>query len=167
MPVRLFARGSDGLVAITTGGVSSATLLDYLNKPKKNIGNVFFHSNFDYMQLEAKFTSTLTLPQRTAVINYVDIRKGPDLIQFYPSSGVQRHTLGYHGLGYVPFATSSRGAKQVTPTAPIQNSGASQRLINIEMDTNNVYVYEQWLTYQNNLGAVTDTYTVWAFRNPQ
>lgn len=166
MTIRLFARGSDGLVAITAGGVSSATLLDYLNKPKKNISNVFFHSNFDYMQLQAKFTATLTLPQRDRVQQTTSGKKSNSTYNV-PASGVQRHTLGYHGLGYIPFATSSRGAKQVTPTAPIQSVGASQRLVNIEMDTNYVYVYERWLTYVNNLGALTDTYTVWAFRNPQ
>jgi hypothetical protein len=42
MTVRLFARGSDGLVAITSGGVTQAVLTEYLNKPKKNISNVFF-----------------------------------------------------------------------------------------------------------------------------
>jgi hypothetical protein len=166
MTVRLFARGSDGLVAITSGGVTQAVLTEYLNKPKKNISNVFFHSGFDYMQLQAKFSASITLPQRDRV-QQVREQKGPDIIYDVPASGVQRHLVGYHGLGYVPFSTSVRGAKQITPTAPIQNVGPSQRLLNIEMDANNVYVYERWLTFKFTLSAITDTYTVWAFRNPQ
>lgn len=166
MAVRLFARGSDGVVAITNGGVSASTLLSYINKPKKNIANVFFHSDFDYMQLSSKFTAELTLPQRDRQQQTSSGKKGSSTYDI-PASGTERHLLGSHGVGYVPFATSARGVNQVTPTAPIQTSGASQRLINIEMDSDNVYVYESWVTFINSLSAVTDTYTVWVFRNPQ
>lgn len=166
MAVRLFARGSDGVVAITNGGVSDSTLLNYINKPRKNIANVFFHSNFDYMQLASKFSASLTLPQRNRATQTSSGKKGSSTYDV-PASGTQRHLLGSHGIGYIPFATSVRGNNQVTPTAPIQTLGASQRLINVEMDSNNVYVFESWATYVNTLAAVTNTYTVWVFRNPQ
>jgi hypothetical protein len=165
MGVRLFARGSDGIVAITNGDVDQTTLLDYVNNPLKNINNVFFHSNFQYMSLHSKFTASITLPQRTKQTQTDSSKKGGSTYDI-PDDGTQRYLLGYHGLGYIPFATSSRGSEQVTPTAPIQNSGASTRMINIEMDETNIYVFEYYVTYQYTLSAITDTYTAWVFRNP-
>lgn len=165
MSVRLFARGSDGVVVIANGAADEATFQSYVDKPGANISNVFFHSNFDYMQLSNKFTASITLPQRDRQTQTTSGKKG-DSTYDVPSSGTERHTLGYHGLGYIPFATATRGSNQVTPTAPIQSLGASQRLINVEMDANYIYVYENWATYMYTLTALTDTYTVWVFRNP-
>jgi hypothetical protein len=92
MTVRLFARGSDGVVAITTGGQSASTLLDYINKPKKNISNVFFHSNLEYMQLSNKFTASVTLPGRVRQQQTSSGKKGSSTYDV-PSAGTQRHTL--------------------------------------------------------------------------
>jgi len=164
MSVRLFARGSDGVVVIANGAANETTFQGYVNKPGANISQVFFHSNFDYMQLANKFTASITLPARSKAQRSSGGKKS--YTYDIPSAGSQRHTLGYHGLGYVPFATATRGSNQVTPTAPIQNVGPSQRLINVEMDSSYIYVYENWTTYIYDLSSVTDTYTVWVFRNP-
>lgn len=169
MSVRLFARGSDGVVAITKGGVSEATLTDYLNKPLKNIDDIYFHSNFDYMSLEAKFSTTITFAARSASTTTVTYNKGKSSYQQQvPDSGSVRHDLGTHSLGYTPFATATRGSAgtQVTPTFPLQENGAALRFINIEMDTSKVYVYEYWVTFTNALSSVTEDFDVWVFRNP-
>jgi hypothetical protein len=165
MAVRMYARGSDGVVAITDAAANEATFQDYINKPLKNINKVYFHSNFDYMKLASKFTASITLPQRNRETR-TESSKGKSSTYDIPAAGTQRHLLGSHALGYIPFATSVRGANQVTPTAPIQTVGASQRIINVEMDENSVYIYESWSTYQYNLSAITESFTVWVFRNP-
>lgn len=170
MSVRLFARGSDGVVAITNGGVSEATLTDYLDKPLKNIANVYFHSNFNYMSLAAKFNTTITFSARGASTQTVTYNKGKSSYQQQvPDSGSVRHDLGTHSLGYTPFATATRGSvgSQVTPTFPLQENGAALRFINIEMDASKVYVYEYWVTFTNALAAVTESFDVWVFRNPE
>lgn len=169
MAVRLFARGSDGVVAITNGGVNETTLTDYLNKPLKNINNIYFHSNFDYMSLAAKFSTTITFSARTASTQTVTYNKGKDSYQQQiPDSGSVRHELGTHNLGYTPFATATRGSfgSQVTPTFPLQENGAALRFINIEMDASKIYVYEYWVTFTNALASVTEDFDVWVFRNP-
>lgn len=169
MAVRLFARGSDGVVAITNGGVSETTLTDYLNKPLKNINNIYFHSNFDYMSLAAKFSTTITFSARSASTQTVTYNKGKDSYQQQiPDSGSVRHELGTHNLGYTPFATATRGSfgSQVTPTFPLQENGAALRFINIEMDASKIYVYEYWVTFTNALASVTEDFDVWVFRNP-
>ena len=169
MAVRLFARGSDGVVAITNGGVSGATLTDYLNKPLKNVDNIYFHSNFDYMSLSAKFSTTITFSARPASQVTVTYNKGKDTYQQQvPDSGYVRHDLGTHNLGYTPFATATRGtaSTQVTPTFPLQENGAALRFINIEMDTTKIYVYESWVTFTDALSSVTENFDVWVFRNP-
>jgi hypothetical protein len=168
--VRLFARGSDGVVAITRGGVSAATLTDYLNKPVKNLTNVHFHSNLDYMSLAAKYRTTITFSARAASSQTVTYNKGKSSYQQQvPDSGAVRHELGTHNLGYTPFATATRGTvgSQVTPTFPLQENGAALRFINIEMDASKVYVYEYWVTFTNALSSVTETFDVWVFRNPR
>lgn len=169
MAVRLFARGSDGVVAITNGGVNEATMTDYLNNPLKNINNIYFHSGFDYMSLAAKFSTTITFSARAASSQTITYNKGKDSYQQQiPDSGAQRHNLGTHNLGYTPFATATRGSagSQVTPTFPLQENGAALRFINIEMDASKVYVYESWVTFTNALSSKTETFDVWVFRNP-
>lgn len=169
MAVRLFARGSDGVVAITEGGVSDTVHLDYVNNPLKNIDNVHFHSDFDYMALEAKFSTTITFSARSASTQTVTYNKGKSSYQQQvPDSGYVRHQLGTHNLGYTPFATATRGsaATQVTPTYPLQENGAALRFINIEMDTTKIYVYEYWVTFTNALSSITEDFDVWVFRNP-
>ena len=169
MSVRLFARGSDGVVAITDGGITEATLTDYLSNPFKNIDNIYFHSDFDYMSLAAKFSTTITCAARAASTTTVTYNKGKSSYQQQvPDTGYVRHDLGTHSLGYTPFATATRGSagSQVTPTFPLQENGAALRFINIEMDASKIYVYEYWVTFTNALASVTEDFDVWVFRNP-
>lgn len=169
MSVRLFARGSDGVVAITQGGVNDTVHTDYINNPYKNIGNIHFHSDFDYMSLAAKFSTTITFSARAASSQTVTYNKGKDSYQQQiPDSGYVRHDLGTHSLGYTPFATATRGSagSQVTPTFPLQENGAALRFINIEMDSTKIYVYEYWVTFTNALTSITEDFDVWVFRNP-
>lgn len=169
MAVRLFARGSDGVVAITNGGVTQAAFTDYLDKPLKNIDNIYFHSDFDYMSLAAKFSTSITFQARSASTQTVTYNKGKDSYQQQiPDSGSVRHDLGTHNLGYTPFATATRGSvgSQVTPTFPLQENGAALRFINIEMDASKIYVYEYWVTFTNALSSITEDFDVWVFRNP-
>jgi hypothetical protein len=170
MSVRLFARGSDGVVAITKGGVTDSVMTDYLSNPLKNIDDIYFHSNFSYMQLHSKFSTTITFDARSASSKTVEYNKGKDSYQQQiPDSGNVRHELGTHNLGYTPFATATRGSagSQVTPTFPIQENGAALRFINIEMDSSKIYVYESWVTFTNALSSVTEDFDVWVFRNPE
>jgi hypothetical protein len=167
--VRLFARGSDGVVAITNGALSDTVHTDCLDKPLKRVDKLQFHSSFDYMSLTAHFSTSITFNARAASSNTVTYNKGKSSYQQQiPDSGSQRHQLGTHNLGYTPFATATRGSKntQVTPTFPLQENGAALRFINIEMDTSKIYVYEYWVTFTNALTSVTEDFDVWVFRNP-
>jgi len=169
MAVRLFARGSDGVVAITQGGVNDTVHTDYVNNPYKNIGNIHFHSDFDYMSLAAKFSTSITFSARAASSQTITYNKGKSSYQQQiPDSGYVRHDLGTHSLGYTPFATATRGSagSQVTPTFPLQENGAALRFINIEMDSTKIYVYEYWVTFTNALTSITEDFDVWVFRNP-
>lgn len=165
MAVRLFARGSDGVVAITEGGVNATTHANYLSEPYKNIDNIYFHSSFDYMSLAAVFNVSITLGQKTKRTE-TDSSKKDDVTYDVPTRGRQRHILGTHGLGYVPFATVTRGANQVTPSLLLQSVGASQRLCNISMDSSKIYLAEDYLTYKSTLPEITENFTVWVYRNP-
>ena len=165
----MFARGSDGAVAITEGGVSDSVHTSYMTKPLVNVNKVHFHSNFNYMALEATFSTTITFQARSSSTQTVTYNKGKSSYQQQiPDSGYVRHDLGTHSLGYTPFATATRGTagSQVTPTYPLQENGAALRFINIEMDSSKVYVYEFWTTFTNALSSVTEDFDVWVFRDP-
>lgn len=165
----LFASGVTGNVMLCNGGITDTTRDDYLAKPLKNISNIFFHSNLNYMRMKknASFSATITFPFRQKQTR-TESSKGKSSTWDIPSKGTERYTLGTHNLGYIPFATTIRsGAIQTTPTAPIQTSGASTRLINVEMTTTGVFIYEQWVTYGSNLAAFDQTFTVWIFEDPQ
>lgn len=170
MAVRLFARGSDGVVAITKGGVTDAVHTDYLDNPFKNIDDIHFHSGFEYMSMVATYTGTVTFPARakSTATKSGGLFKG-DTTYAVPQTGSDRYEIGTHDLGYVPFATATRGTagSQVTPTLPLQDSGSAMRVINVEMDTTKIYIHESWMTYTSGLDSITETFTVWVFRNPQ
>lgn len=166
MAVRFFARGSDGKVIVCTGGASTQTMTDYLDKPKKNIANIHFHSSLNYMSLLGDpVTISITFPARSAVTHSGSGKKSSSYS--VPSSGSQNYDVVTHNLGYYPFATSARGVNQVTPTLPFQISGSSLRLVNVAMDTTKAWISEQWVTYINALASVTESFTVWTFRNPE
>jgi len=170
MTVRLFARGSDGAVAITDGALSSSAHTDCLDNPLKNLDKLHFHSALDYMSLKAKYNTSITFQARTASTQYVTYNKGKaSYQQQVPDNGYVRHDLGTHNLGYIPFATATRGSSgsQVTPTFPLQENGAALRFINNEMDSTKVYVYEYWVTFTNALTSTTQNFDVWVFRNPE
>ncbi len=170
MTVRLFARGSDGVVAITNGALSDTVHTDCLNNPLKRLDKLHFHSDLDYMSLAATFSTTITFAARAASSQTITYNKGKSSYQQQiPDSGYVRHDLGTHSLGYTPFATATRGTagSQVTPTFPLQENGAALRFINIEMDSTKIYVYESWVTFTNALTSITEDFDVWVFRNPE
>ena len=170
MAVRLFARGSDGVVCVADAASTEATFLDRVNNPFKNIDHIHFHSDFDYMSLAAKFTTQISFSARAASSTTQSVNKGKGSITIQlPEQGTQRHELGTHNLGYTPFATAVRGSAsaQVTPTFELQRSGAAIRLVNVEMDSQKIYVYENWVTYTNGLAGTTQTFNCWVWRNPQ
>jgi len=169
MAVRLFARGSDGVVCIADASTSEATFLDYVNNPFKNVNKIHFHSEFDYMSLAAKFTTSISFSARAASSTTQSVNKGKGSITIQlPEQGTQRHALGTHNLGYTPFATATRGtsSSQVTPTFQLQKNGAAIRIVNLEMDSTKIYVYENWVTYTQGLSATTQTFNCWVWRNP-
>jgi hypothetical protein len=62
MSKKLFARGSDGLIAICDGALTEAQIDDPLN----NLANIWFHSNLEYMNARKVFSGTAVFPARPA-----------------------------------------------------------------------------------------------------
>jgi hypothetical protein len=169
MSVMLFANGNTGDIMICTGGITNTVRDNYIAKPIANIANIHFHSGLDYMYMKknASFSATIVFPIRYKQTQ-TSSSKGKSSTYDVPSKGEQSHSLGTHNLGYIPFATTLRtGGIQTTPTAPIQVVGSSSRLINVEMTTTGVFVYEQWVTYGSDLPQFSQTFTVWIFEDPQ
>lgn len=161
MSKRLFARGSDGVVAIVEGGNDA-----YINSPLPNIANVHFHSSFSYMPVPQVFELTVNFPYREAPTQ-TSSSKGKSSTYPVVGGGSQSYTVGYHGLGYVPAAIGIEGGVNgLSGNYPIQQSGLSLRSLALTMDTNYVYLLERWYLYANSLGATSRSYKVFVFRNP-
>lgn len=161
MSKRLFARGSDGLVAIVEGGNDA-----YINDPINNLSNVLFHSNFNYMRIVGVYTGTVNFPYRANATQTSGGGKKGTSTYDIPASGSDIYSIGTHNLLYVPGAIAFMGTMQITPTYPLQTSGASMRMISAKIDSYSVSIYEQWFTYGNALGAVSKDFTIYVFQNP-
>lgn len=161
MSKRLYARGSDGVVAIVEGGNDA-----YIDNPLGNIANVHFHSNFSYMPVPLVFELRVDFPYREAPTQ-TSSSKGKSSTYPVVGGGSQAYTVGYHGLGYAPAAIAIEGGVNgLSGNYPIQQSGLSLRSLALTMDSNYIYLLERWYLYANSLAGTSRSYKVFVFRNP-
>lgn len=161
MSKRLYARGSDGVVAIVEGGNDA-----FISNPLPNISQVHFHSSFAYMRVPQIFETTVSFPYREAPTQ-TSSSKGKSSTYPVVGGGSQTYVIGYHGLGYVPAAIGIEGGVNgLSGNYPIQQSGLSLRSIALTMDSNYVYLLERYYLYANSLGGLSQNFKVFVFQNP-
>ena len=166
MTKRFYARGSDGVVAIVEGGATSDT---YINTPLSYIDKVHFHSNFNYMKIPFIYTLQVNFPTRTAQYQTSGGgKKGGSTTYPLATGGSATYLLGSHNLGYKPgalwFEADGLG---YSGNYPVQKNGISVRLISLTLTTSTVSVYESYLTYNADLPAISKTFSVLVFKDPE
>lgn len=144
MPKTLTARGADGLVAIHEPGAD-------LNNPLSNLGNIYFHSALDYLNIVAVVNVNLALPAygSGAIMNGM----------------TQLHNIYSHGMGRSCLVLGRRKDTQeaLTGSSPVStsSSGANGKIA-VGSDATNVYI----VFSGNYCWAQTIPLEILVFNNP-
>lgn len=133
-----------------------------LNSPVTHLDKVYFHSDFDYLEVSHSATATVSHASVTATTPPAGQAAG-----FGWNSAQADHLLLTHSLGYVPFALVARGDNILWPGTPVQtdaNGGA--RYVTAYCTSTGVYLYEWASIGSSTLAATSLSYQVLVFRAP-
>lgn len=134
-----------------------------LNDPVTWFANLYFHSDFNYMEVSTGPASVAVSHPAVATIS----APTGATANFGWGSGTADHVLLAHGLGYAPLALVALGNNILWPGMPVQSQGdGGQRYATVYTDATNVRLYEFASVGVSNLAAASLNYTVIVFRNP-
>jgi len=133
-----------------------------LNNPVTWFANLYFHSDFNYMEVSHG--------PATVNVSHPSVSTIPSIggtISFGWGSAIADHALYAHGLGYAPLALVALGNNILWPGMPVQVQGdGGMRFCTIYTDATHVRMYEFASVGSANLGAVSLDYTLLVFRDP-
>lgn len=158
----LYAEGVNGTIAILNGGTN---LENTIANPLANLSNIHFHSGLDYLRLANYFNVNISFPSRQAN-TASDTSKGKTYTWYVPTYGVSTYSLGYHNLGYKPVCLLYQNTDGLAGNFPIQQDGLSLRLASLGINNDQVYIVENWVTYQNSLASTVQNFKVLVFKDP-
>lgn len=160
MPRTLHANGNTGKVYIYNNDEDPST---YASPASNQLGDLHFHSDLSYLGNTQVFEATITHPERTRSSSTSKGLFGSNTY-YNPQQGTQTYELGNNPLGViVPFVVFYNGAQLPAGTA-IQQSGESARAVSVYVTTTKIQLFENWVTFDNTLGAVSRTYKVYLFQ---
>lgn len=134
-----------------------------LNDPVTWFANLYFHSDFNYMEVShGPVSVSVTHPS----IAPLPIPNGAT-VAFGWGSGTANHVLLEHGLGYPPLVLVALGNNILWPGMPVQVQGdGGQRFATVYSDATHVRLYEFASIGTSTLTAASLNYTLLVFRNP-
>lgn len=134
-----------------------------LNNPQSWLPNIYFHSDFNY--LEVAFGPTnVTINHATVAIKPPPF--GATISFGWNNNATVDRLLFTHNLGYVPNVMVALGNNILWPGMPVQAQGdGGMRFATIYATTTEVRMREFGTTGQNALAAINLTYTVLVFAN--
>jgi hypothetical protein len=157
MAKRLFARGSDGKVAIFKGTDPAP-----FNSPLSNLADLYFHSDLGYLGNGLLVTGTISHGERTRSSSTSKGLFGSST-HYNPRNGTADYLLATHDYAAgAPFVAFVGDAQMPSGTA-VQKVGESVRAVSVYVTSTQIRVFENWATFDNTLGAVNRTYSVILF----
>lgn len=134
-----------------------------LNSPASHLDKVYFHSDFDYMEVSHGPT--------VATISHAAVTAGSvpsgASIAFGWTAASADHLLLTHGLGYVPQAMVVYDGNLLWPGMPVQVDGSGgSRFVSFYCTSSAVRLYEWASVGSSNLAAASRDYTVLVFKAP-
>lgn len=135
-----------------------------LNSPENWLPNIYFHSDFNYLEVAIGPTNvTVTHPA-------VSVTSPPigATVEWGWNGGVTADRLLLtHSLGYIPNVMVAIGQNVLWPGVPVQvESSGGMRFATVYATATEVRLREFGTTGQNPLPSATLTYTVLVFANP-
>jgi len=158
MAKTLHADGANGGHAYIFEG-SASEIGDYENPTAADIGNLYFHSNLSYLAESQILEATITHPQRTQ--NSSSSKWSGT--NYTVTNGSQEFSIGSHTKGLDVPAIGFLNGNQMSAGHVIQNSAGSLRSVSLFITSNEVRVFEEFVTFQYTLPAIDVTYKVLLF----
>ena len=157
MAKRLFARGSDGKVAIFNG-----TDIAPFNDPIANLTNLYFHSDLGYLGNGLLVTGTINHP---GVTRSSSTSKGlfGSSTNYNPQNGSNDYLLANHSYSATAPFVAFIGDAQMPSGTVVQQVGQSVRAVSVYRTSTQIRVFENWATFDDSLGAISRTYSVILF----
>lgn len=155
----LHADGTTGKVFIYKGDAAPST---YETPTGPQLGDLHFHSDLSYLGNAQAIDVTLTHPERTRSSSTSKGLFGSST-WYNPRQGTESFDLANHGFGrVVPFVTFY-GTSQMPSGTVVQQVGESARAVSIYLTGTAIRAFENWVTFDDTLPAITRRYRVFLF----
>ncbi|WP_297105122.1 hypothetical protein [uncultured Devosia sp.] len=134
-----------------------------LNSPASHLDKVYFHSDFDYMEVSHGPTAV--------TVNHAALSIGAappgQIFPFGYTTAAADHLLLTHSLGYPPLALVIYDGNVCWPGMPVQaDAGGGARFVTAYVTNTELRLYEFASVGSGGLPAVSREYTVLVFRAP-
>ena len=155
----LHADGKTGKVYIYNNGAAPST---YETPTGPQLGDLHFHSDLSYLGNAQVIDVTLTHPERTRSASTSKGLFGSNT-WYNPRQGTQSYTLASHGFGRVVPFIPFYGENQMPSGTVVQQAGESARAVSIYLTGTAIRAFENWVTFDDTLPAITRRYRVFLF----
>jgi len=157
MPSTLHADGSTGKVFIYKGDAAPSV---YASPSAAQLGDLHFHSDLSYLGNTQVLEATVTHPER--VRSSSSSKWGGTT--YRTRQGTQSFVLGTNTLGTIRPAVAFFGSAQMPAGTVVHKVGQSVRAVSIMVTASQIRLFENWLTFDDTLPAVSRTYRVFVFQ---
>ena len=155
----LHADGKTGKVYIYKGDAAPAT---YETPTGPQLGDLHFHSDLSYLGNAQVIDVTVTHPEHTRSSSTSKGLFGSSTY-YNPRQGTQSYDLASHSFGRVVPFIPFYGESQMPSGTVVQQAGESARAVSIFVTGTAIRAFENWVTFDDTLPAVTRTYRVFLF----
>ena len=156
----LYANGQTGKVYIYNNTADPAT---YESPKAAQLGDLHFHSDLSYLGNARVVDVTITHPQRTRSSS-TSKRLFGSITHYNPRQGTETYRLATHSFGAVVPFVAFYGSAQLPAGTVVQQIGESARAVSVCVTASQVRLFENWVTFDDTLAAVSRRYRVFLFQ---
>ena len=153
----LHVDGASGKAFIYKGDADPAI---YANPTAAQLGDLHFHSDLSYLGNTQVLEATVTHPER--VRSSSSSKWGGTT--YRAQQGAQSYVLGTNTLGVIRPAVAFYGDAQMPAGTVVHKVGQSVRAVSIVVTASQIQLFENWLTFDDSLPAVSRTYRIYLFQ---
>ena len=162
------------------GNVANSQIVSIYNNPTSLEGNtgpafnpnlyidrIYFDTRYDYLQISATVSLSLTYPYIEPYTTDLSGIKGKSPEE-YPKQGTNEFVIYTHSLGYPPacLLTDRDTGEVIGSNMIVQNiNNDSFRYLTLSIDNDNVYIKESFFVRRTPLTSITRRYNLYIFSN--
>lgn len=153
----LHADGSTGKVFIYKGDAAPSV---YASPSAAQLGDLHFHSDLSYLGNTQVLEATVTHPEQ--VRSSSSSKWGGTT--YRTRQGTQSFVLGTNTLGAIRPAVAFYGSAQMPAGTVVHKIGQSVRAVSLIVTASQIRLFENWLTFDDSLPAISRTYRIYLFQ---